>query len=386
MNYIVVIIFIISFLVVFQTYVLYPLSIFVISKFFKKKELTGNSIPISIVISAYNEEKVILQRIENLASLDYDFDKLEVLIGSDCSSDKTNEILLSSADKYSWLRVHIFAERRGKAAVINDLIKLVSNDVIVFSDANTIFDSYVLKKLIPYFEDTQIGGISGRLVLTDNEIVDNQSVEEVKYWNYETFIKRAEGRCGVLIGANGGIYAVRKELVELLPIDTPVTDDLFHSLNVLKYNFKFIYRKDALAFEEVGKNVMAEFKRKVRFSATNLQTLLYFTDLLHKRSFLTSYAFISHKILRWISPIFFILLFLTSIYLSGYFIPAYYLLIIQIVFLFLAFIGWLLNSAKIRISFFSLPFFFVTANVAISIGIINFFKKKHSYVWEKTER
>lgn len=386
MNLIFIVIFIISFLVVFQTYVLYPISIFLISKSFKKNELPGKSISASIVISAYNEEKVIENRIENIASLNYNFDQLEVLIGSDCSSDKTNEILLKAAEKYSWLQVHLFEERRGKAAVLNDLIKLVSNEIIVFSDANTNFDKDALNKLMPYFDDKRIGGVCGRLVLTDNEIVDNQSVEEVKYWNYETFIKRAEGRCGILIGANGGIYAIRSNLVELLPIQTPVTDDLYHSLNVLKKNYKFVYREDALAFEEVGKNVISEFNRKVRFAATNLQTLVYFSQLLFGRKILISYAFISHKVLRWFSPLFFVLLFVTSIFLSNSYLVANYLLIAQIIFISLSLIGWFLNSIKVRISIFSLPFFFVAANIAITIGVYKFFSNKHSYVWEKTER
>lgn len=386
MNLILVVIFIVSFLVVFQTYVLYPISIFLVSKLFKKSELPGKSIPASIIISAYNEEKVIENRIENIASLNYDFDQLEVLIGSDCSSDKTNEILIKASQKYSWLHVHLFEVRRGKAAVLNDLIKMVSNEIIVFSDANTIFDKDALIKLMPYFEEKQIGGVCGRLVLTDNELIDNQSVEEVKYWNYETFIKRAEGRCGILIGANGGIYAIRSNLVEQLPINTPVTDDLYHSLKVLKKNYKFIYREDAVAFEEVGKNVISEFKRKVRFAATNLQTLVYFSKLLFGRKFLISYAFISHKVLRWFSPFFFVLLFVTSLFLSNSYLVVNYLLMAQILFISLSLIGWFLNSIKVRISIFSLPFFFVAANIAITIGIYKFFANKHSYIWEKTER
>lgn len=379
-------VFIVSFVIVFQTYVLYPVSIYLISRIFPYKDLPRKSTPISIVISAYNEEKVIQSRIDNLASLEYNFEMLEVLIGSDASSDKTNEILRNAEVSYPWLKVHLFEQRRGKAAVLNDLIKLVSHDIIVFSDANTVFDKYALTKLVPYFDNEQIGGVCGRLVLTDSEIVDNESVEEVKYWNYETFIKRAEGRCGILIGANGGLYAIRKKLVESLPINTPVTDDLHHTLNVLKNNCKFIYREDSLAFEEVGKNVISEFKRKIRFSATNLQTLVYFTKLLYGRKILISYAFVSHKILRWFSPVFFILLFFSSIYLSGYFIVAYYLSIAQLIFLLLALVGFLFNSIRIRISLFSLPFFFITANIAITLGIFKFFTKKHSYIWEKTER
>ncbi len=122
---------------------------------------------VSIIISAYNEEKVIKDRIENIAIQNYDFKKLELIIGSDCSSDNTNEILLSLSKKYSWLSIYKFNERRGKSAVLNDLVKKANGPILIFSDANTEFEKDAVYNLIKEFTSPIIGGVSGKLELVE---------------------------------------------------------------------------------------------------------------------------------------------------------------------------------------------------------------------------
>jgi cellulose synthase/poly-beta-1,6-N-acetylglucosamine synthase-like glycosyltransferase len=341
---------------------------------------------VSILIAAHNEEKVIEERIKNISTLNYDLNKIEVFIGSDYSTDKTNEILLEQEKKYSWLHIFLSEERRGKAGILNEIFKRVNNEILVFTDANTQFHKDALKNLIEDFADETIGGVCGRLILVDSEKSKSEGVEESEYWKYETHIKKLEGTCGLLLAANGGIFAIRKKLYEAIPIDNAVTDDLFVSLSVIAREFKFTYRIDALAYEDTGKDLSAEYLRKVRFGATNFQTLIYFKKLLWAENKFLSYNFFSHKVTRWFLPLLLILLLLISYFLSDFnFIvhKAYYF---QVIIYLLALCGYLLSMIKIRIPVFSIPYFFAVSNIAMAEGFIKFIRKQHSVIWASTER
>ncbi|MFH0733584.1 MAG: glycosyltransferase family 2 protein [bacterium] len=370
-----------------NSFVFYPCVIGLISLFIKDKHNSVNFLPkVSILIAAYNEEKVIADRLKNIANLDYDLSLIEVIIGSDCSSDNTNKILTEKLDEYPWLTVHLYKERGGKATILNNLIKLAKNEIVVFTDANTVFNKEALKNLVLNFYDEKIGGVCGKLVLTDDEIDKNESVEEKKYWVYETFIKESESKLGLLFAANGGIFAIRKSLFNEIPIQKAVTDDLFISLSVITKGYKFIYAKDSIAVESVGEDVKTEFKRKIRFSATNFQTMVLCLPGLIKRGFFIFYAFFSHKISRWFLPFNLILLFVFSLILVNYSGLVNLFLLIQSLFYLLAVVGYLLAKLKIRFFIFSLPYFFVVANLAIVFGFIKFIKKRHTVIWESTKR
>ncbi len=377
-----------SFIILIYTYLIYPLIIKIISKFYASDEqrITNQLFSVSIIISAYNEEKVLKQRIENIAKLNYDFRNIEVLVGSDCSNDKTNEILDSLKGKYPWLTVFKFNKRRGKASVLNDLVKESKNEILLFTDANTNFDRDILKYILPHFNNPKIGGVSGRLILTEPEKNFNKSIEEKKYWNYETKIKLNEGRCGILIGANGGIYSVRKCLFENIPIEKAVTDDLFITLSILKQNYKFIYEFNAIASEEVAHELLHEFRRKVRFASTNFQTIVYTKELFFNKNILIPFTIWSHKIFRWLSPILFIIILISNFALYNKAKFFEFLFYSQVIFYFLSFSGFVLNYTKIKNKVFTIPFYFVMTNVALVIGLIKFIRNKHEAYWQSTPR
>jgi len=142
--------------------------------------------------------------------------------------------------------------------------------------------------------------------LIDQPESKKKGIEERKYWEYETLIKKSEGRCGILIGANGGIFAIRRELYSGMPPDKAVTDDFFITLSVLSQNRKFIYKYNIIGKEEVAPDIKSEFKRKIRFASTNFQTLSIFKKLLVSNNILLSFAFWSHKVIRWFVPLFLI--------------------------------------------------------------------------------
>lgn len=357
----------------------------VLAKRNRSTELSESKLSVSILISAYNEEKVIKQRIENIESLDYDKELLEVIVGSDCSNDNTNQILTTLASTSPWLKIYIFENRRGKAAVINDLVQNATNNILVFSDANTIFDKMALKNLINKFWDDSVGGVSGKLILSD-ENVTTQSVEEKKYWMFETLIKQAEGKLGILIGANGGIFAIRKELFTSIPIRKAVTDDFFVSLSVLSKGYKFLFANDAIAYENVANDIAAEYKRKKRFAATNYQTLSFFKHLLFNNNLLLTYAFWSHKVLRWFLPFQLIIILILNMLLFSTGILFEIFFYFQVTLYTFALIGFLFSLIKVRFILFSLPYFFIVTNIALVSGFIKFLRKEHTVIWESTPR
>lgn len=374
-------------IIVLNSFIFYPLVVYFLSKKNSGRiTIHGFEPTISVLIAAYNEEKVIEDRIKNIVALNYDHSKIEVFIGSDLSSDRTNEILLEYQKEYSWLKVYLSQERMGKAGILNELIKQANNEIVVFTDANTNFNQDALKNIIEDFADENVGGVCGRLILIDDEQSKSEGVEETEYWKYETLIKKAEGRCGILLAANGGIFAIRKNLYEVIPTENAVTDDLFVSLSVVSKGYKFTYCNDAVAYENTGKDLSEEYKRKVRFGATNFQTLLQFKKLLWDKNKFLSYAFFSHKVSRWILPGLLIFLFFVSYFLIDINQIAKKIFYLQMVIYLLALCGYLLSIIKKRILIFSLPYFFVVSNIAIAEGFIKFIRKKHSVIWESTQR
>ncbi len=390
MNVELVIIFIFWFLVYlpFHAYLIYPLSMGIFSHFKSKDTapLSTEPLSVSIIISAFNEEIVIENRVLNIAELDYNFDEVEVLIGSDGSSDRTNEILLELEKKFSWLSVFIFKKQRGKSAVVNDLVTKSNNQILVFTDANTIFSANALTLLVQDYANSSIGGVCGRLILSEPKNNFNRSNREKAYWDYETLLKKFEGKLGVLISSNGGIYSVRKNLFKRIPVDKAVTDDLFTTLAVLKQGYQFSYNYQATASEEVSRNLKSELKRKIRFAATNFQTLSFFKKILFSRNTLLSYTFWSHKVFRWYMPFILLILLLCNIFLLNtdtLYLLTFYL---QVLFYFLTLIGLLFAIYNIRVPIISLFSFFSLTNLALALGWVNYILGKHRAQWQSTPR
>lgn len=373
-----------SLFLVLMSFLIYPIILKFLAVFVNRKKTTVDlNKSISILISAYNEEKVIKDRIENLAEQNYDFEKVEVFVGSDNSKDKTDEILLELSQKYMWLKFFSYKQRGGKAGVLNKLINEAKNEIIVFTDANTIFDKNVLKNLVKYFDNNDIGGVCGKLILKSEDSDEN---EESRYWSYETMIKQVEGDLGISIAANGGIFAIRKELYTQIPTEKAVTDDLFLSLKVLSKGYKFAYASDARAYENTANSLNEEMQRKIRFSATNFQTLLACKDLLFHKNLLLSYAFWSHKVIRWFLPLLLIFIFISNYLLISF--GSFYNLffILQVIFYAFSFIGFILYKFKIRFMIFTLPYYFYLSNYALVMGFIKFIKGQNSVIWESTKR
>lgn len=357
-------------------YLLFPVTLPFVSEIFKRKKPKDDSefeLPtVSILISAYNEEAVIERKIHNILEIDYPKEKLEVLIGDDGSADRTAEIVARYADQ--GITLVKAPKNAGKAAMLNRLNGIAKNEILLLCDANTMFFPNVVRKLVQPFQDKKIGCACGHLILSDK----SGSVlgrGESSYWDLESEIKKFEGVLDRLIGGNGALYAIRRELYTELPVKKSVMDDFFIATKVLQKGFFCTFVASAIGTEQTSKESSGEFRRKVRIGRANFNFLFSYLPLLNPFRPLTAYLFFSHKILRWFSPHIWILLFVANAMLltSG--------LVYQI--FFGAFVlGLLIAVTKIVPS----AYYFMSMNYAMLKGFFMAFGREKSGGWAREAR
>jgi len=334
---------------------------------------------VSLVIAAYREEKVIAERLQNALAMDYPADKVEILIGVDGDLDSTGTIVASFDDPR--VRLLQYPERRGKASVLNDSIPQANGDIVLLSDANTFWDTDAIKQLVRHFGDERVGGVCGRLILTDGETGKNV---DGYYWRYENWVKNKEGEIGALLGANGAIYAIRKALYEPIPPHT-IVDDFLIGMRIHRSRKKFLYDKTAVAREETAPSIHDEFRRRTRIGAGNFQSLCWLSRLLLPDFGTVSWAFWSHKVLRWLCPLLMVVAFATSAVLADQ--PVYRgLMIAQGLFYAAAIVGHSLPLSGKLGSVGRLAWMFVMMNVALGIGFFRWVFRTQKATWKRTER
>jgi len=333
---------------------------------------------VSLVIAAWNEAPVIREKIENALALDYPPQLVEIVVGSDGSDDGTDEIVSSFADP----RVRLDrADRAGKIAVLSRVVPTTSGEILVFSDANTMFEADALRKLVRHFADARVGCVCGRLRLYNRR---QETFEESAYWIYESFLKLREGRRGAVMGANGGIYALRRSLFPALPANT-VVEDFVIACRCLLRGRRVIYDPEAVALEETTEDYAKERRRRVRIAAGNFQALGLVGGLLDPRQGFASFAFFSHKLLRWMAPLFLVGLLASSAWLFPE--PLYAAALgFQICFYWLAAIGWAVRLPGALGRLASLARYFVEMNVGMAHGFLRWIAGTQKVTWQRTAR
>jgi cellulose synthase/poly-beta-1,6-N-acetylglucosamine synthase-like glycosyltransferase len=367
-----------------HTYFLYPLSLPILRLFFSKPRKQGNpnKFKVSLLIAAHNEEKVIEEKIKNCFDLEFSRKNLEVLIGSDASTDGTNAIVAKYAPN---VKLFAFSQRGGKAAVLNQLAPKASGEILVFCDANTMLLKNALQKLVAHFQDPDIGCVCGRLILHD----DGHSalgIGESMYWNLESEIKKLEGKLGVVIGANGGIYAIRKELFQSIPVGKTAMDDFFLTTRVLQAGKAAIYEPQAIGSEETSLDTYGEFYRKVRISQANFNLMASYLPLLNPLRGLVAYGFFSHKLLRWVAPLLMIAVLISNAFLLTRGNIYYASFALQTLLYFFAGLGYARNGKTRNSKLLLIPFYFVSMNLALLIGMCKAFFKNEGGMWKRIER
>jgi len=341
--------------------------------------------PITLLIAAHNEAEVIAARLENALTVDYPRDKFSIVVASDGSSDATTSIVQSFADR--GVRLLDYQPNQGKAATLNAAIAETagaetSGDLILLSDANTDIDAHAPRLLARWFADPNIGAVCGRLILTDPHT--GRNVDSM-YWKYETFLKKAEGRLGALLGANGAVYAIRRELFEPIPRDTIVDDFVIPLLARLRTGCRIIYDAEAVAHEETPADLGSEFGRRSRIGAGGFQSIVLLWRLLDPRQGWTAFSFFSHKVLRWHCPFFLIAALAANVLLLG--VPAYrWLLTAQVAFYAVSLVGAFVPGAGLAAKLVRLTTMFTSMNLALLVGFWRWITGRQRGVWQRTAR
>lgn len=375
--------------VIFYTYAVFPWLISVWAG--KKKpsaryfQLHDNLPHVSILIAAYNEEAVIEQKIRSVFNTSYPLKKLEVLVGSDCSTDATHAILEKLSNEFKGLRFFPFEKRRGKGNVMNDLFTHSRGDILVLTDANVMLDENTLFELIKYFKQEDVGLVDTRMINTHMH-PSGISYQEKAYISREVSIKQHESVLwGTMMGPFGGCFAIRRVLYAPVPRNFLV-DDFYINMKVLEKGYQCINNLDALVFEDVSNNLTDEFRRKIRIATGNFQNLRAFSHMLwHPRPGL-SFSFISHKVLRWLGPFFLILAFATHAWLA-FLSPFYFsLFLLHCALIVVPLPDILLKRLGLHLKLLRFVTHFYSMNLAMLIGFFKSLKNIESNVWKPTQR
>ncbi len=366
-------------------YVGYPLIVWCLARCFGRRQraepLRDDDLPmLSLLIAAHNEEAVIDERLRNALALDYPADKLEIVVACDGCRDATAAIVRCYASR--GVRLLECPQRRGKATALNEAFAVLSGDIVMLSDANTNTKATAARQLVRWFRDPSVGAVCGRLVLINPGT--GRNVDSL-YWKYETFLKRCEGRLGTLLGANGAIYAIRRELFQPIPANTILDDMVIPLLARLRTGCAIIYDPRAVAYEETPADVRDEFRRRSRIGAGGFQSLGLLGKLLDPRRGWIAFTFFSHKVLRWLCPFLLVGMLLSSLLLheDSFYAAA---LLSQGIFYALALaLNWIPGQPKL-IKVLRLTTMFTSMNAALLMGFWLWLSGGQKAAWRRTAR
>ena len=358
-------------------YVLYPLTVRVLAARFGTPVRRGTALPsVTIIVTAYNEEKCIRAKLDNISQLDYPPALLSTIVVSDTSTDATEDI----ARHYDPARVSVLRVegRRGKTACQNTAAAMARGDVLVFADATTQVHPEALRRLVESFADTDVGCVTGRVVyVTRDANVTGQGSET--YWNYEQRLRAAESAFGSMIGVGGCLYAVRR--CAYVPIDPRLISDFVIAMKMRDQGLRTVFAADAVCFEETLDRGSHELSMRVRVAVRSLNALI------HERRFLNLWRYgrfawqlWSHKALRYLSPVLWLAAILANISLAGQ--PFYMaILIAQGALIAAGLVGFLLQARRPNLGVFGQPYYFLLGNIASLIAMLRYLKGDRMVTW-----
>jgi len=361
------------------TYAGYPLLLFIVSGLRPRAVRRGAFTPaVSVIITAYNEERDVAAKLENTLALDYPSELLEIIVASDCSTDRTDEIVRTFAAK--GVKLVRQTDRLGKTAAQNAAVEQSRGEIILFSDATSLYEPDVVRQILPSFADPTVGCVAGRLVYVDPS--DSRVGRGAQsYWSYETFLKKHESRACSLIGASGCLYAVRHSAY--IPLYHEACSDFIIATKMVEQGLRAVYEPNAVCTEETNRRSDKEMKMRVRVIA---QTL---TDLWRHRAMLSPvksgfYAveLFSHKVMRYFVPFFLIAILAASAFLARGSNSYLVMTLAQLACYLSAFAALALERAGVRNRVLALPQYFLLANVASLIAFYKFLRGERYASWE----
>ena len=340
---------------------------------------------VTLLIAAYNEEDLILEKGADCLALDYPKNSLQIIFVTDGSTDRT-PALLQDIEGVSVLHSN---ERTGKMAAIKRSIPFVNGQILVFSDANTFLNKEAIKELVKHYNNPKVGAVAGEKRIMSSAEDDASAAGEGFYWKYESFLKKMDYELYSNVGAAGELFSIRKHLYPEVESDT-IIDDHMIAMRIAERGFIIAYEPNAYALETASANSKEELKRKIRIAAGGIQSIFRLRKAANPLNNLTlTFQYISHRVLRWtITPFLLPLILLLNIIICIQSTTLIYqfLLFAQIVFYACAIFGWIFEQTSIKIKAFFIPYYFCLMNYAVIAGIFRYFKKSQSAAWEKSLR
>lgn len=340
---------------------------------------------VALVIAAYNEADYIEEKIKNCLELDYPKNSFDIIFVTDGSSDSTPQKIQNHPE----VKLFHKDERAGKMAAIKRVLPALSNDIVVFTDANTYLNKEAIKALVKHYQNPKVGAVAGEKKIMVEELADASSAGEGFYWKYESALKRWDYELYSNVGAAGELFSIRRSLYQPVETDT-IIDDHMIAMRIAEKGYIIAYEPEAYAMETASANSKEELKRKIRIAAGGIQSIFRLKKAANPfRNPLLTFQYISHRVLRWtVTPFLMILVFILNIIIAAQTQHPLYIALLagQVVFYGLSIVGYFLEKKNLKVKAFFIPYYFCLMNYAVIAGIYRYFKKSQSAAWEKSKR
>ncbi len=339
---------------------------------------------LTLLVAAYNEQDCIEEKILNSLSLNYPKNLIKILFITDGSTDNTNQII----QKFPNIVLLFEKSRKGKISATKRAMEYVDSEIIVFSDANTTINSDALLKIVKHYNNPKVGGVACEKKVRVKDVDNASGAGEGFYWRYESFLKQQDSDFYSVVGAAGELFSIRTKLFEPIPSDS-IIEDFYMTMKIAEKGYTIKYEPQAYAIEDPSFSVSEEYKRKTRIAAGGIQSIIRLWRLLipFKQPALT-FLYVSHRVLRWsLAPLLLLVIMVLSILLAvKENLFGQVILLLQIIFYVLAFVGYALRNKKVKAKLFYIPFYFSFMNYAVYVGAFRYFAGRQSVVWEKSKR
>jgi glycosyltransferase involved in cell wall biosynthesis len=363
----------------FWTYAGYPVLLVLLAKVRSRKvQLEPIEPPVTVIIAAYNEEKGIRAKLENTLSLDYPAEKLEVIVASDCSTDRTHEIVREFEAR--GVKLVINEKREGKTAAQNLAVTRSRGEVLIFTDATTEFGRDTVRNLVAGFADPKVGCVGAEL----NYVSEGRSGVGKGgglYWRYEKKVKELESQVNSLIGVSGCLYAVRASAYR--PIDADLSSDFVIAGDVFQRGFIAVYGQGSVSSEKTHEDAGKEFDMRVRVIVRTINSIVRRSGMLNPfRYGFFAFQLFSHKVLRYLVPELLLGVFVTGLVLALRGDPLYQWLTVGQALLYgIALVGWICQRLGLKLPLVHVPFYFVVVNLAAFWALILYLRGERMITW-----
>ena len=369
-----VVLFWISLGLLLWTHIGYPLAAALGARLLHRRVTQADETPsVSLIVAAHNEEDVIERRLENLLALDYPADRLEIVVASDASDDRTDELVERIAAREPRVRL-VRCPRGGKVAAQNHTVPQTTGDILAFTDANATWPPDALRKLVRGFADPEVAYVCGRVALQEADGTNREGA----YWRYEVWLRAQESQLGSVTGGNGAIYAVRRE--DYTDVDPRFGHDLAFPYLMVQRGRRAIYEPDALSYEKPSRDQEDEYRRKVRMFE-HCWLIVLRGGMLRRLGPVYFLEMVSHRLLRYASGLLHLVLLLTSAALVRHGLAYEVALGVQVAGLLLALAGRL----RLRVPGAALAYYYVLVTWATVRALQRYLRFGVPAVWEKAE-